>query len=82
MCIHLYFSPSALKQDFAAIRGQLGTAASLSVILCRCCVGLELPDDPKYESTFLPDIVESVLNIATKLLDNHANAYLVCKLCV
>lgn len=71
---------SALMQDFTVIRGQWGTAASLSVLLCQCCVGLELPDDQEYTS-FLPNVVESVLTIATKLLDNHVKAILVCIFC-
>ncbi|KAK3750422.1 hypothetical protein QZH41_016982, partial [Actinostola sp. cb2023] len=65
-----------MKQDFTAIRGQWGTAASLSVLLCQCCIGLELPEVPDYKSSFLPDVVESVLTITTKLLDNNSNASL------
>lgn len=67
----------ALKQDFTSIRGQWGTAASLSVLLCQCCIGLELPEVLDYESHFLPSVVESVLTIATKLLDHYSNSSLV-----
>ncbi|EDO49031.1 predicted protein, partial [Nematostella vectensis] len=59
----------ALRQDFNAIQGQWSTAANLSVLLCQCCVGLDLPEVEEYERAFLPSVLESVLTVASKIHD-------------
>ena len=71
---HFQLFSAALKQDFAGIAGGWNTATQLGTILCQSCVGLKLPEVKEYEGTFLPDVVDTVLTLAAKLLDFSVKA--------
>ena len=56
-----------MKQDFTAIEGAWHTASELATIICSACLGY-IPDDKvEFKKQFLPDVAESMLNIAEKI---------------
>ena len=61
------FSCKALKQDFSNIEGCWHTAAELSTIICSACLGYVPEKKAEFRKKFLPDVVESMLNISEKI---------------
>eukprot|EP00795_Rhopilema_esculentum_P014283 gene14283-5316_t len=62
-----YVTYLALKQDFSSIEGCWHTAAELSTIICSACLGYVPEKKAEFRKKFLPDVVESMLNISEKI---------------
>ncbi|XP_064291061.1 IQ calmodulin-binding motif-containing protein 1 [Passer domesticus] len=57
-----------LKQDHSQLPGAWATAAQLAEILSRCCVGLEVEEDPEeFSRKFLPSVIDSLLVLGRRL---------------
>ncbi|XP_040458853.1 IQ calmodulin-binding motif-containing protein 1 isoform X2 [Falco naumanni] len=57
-----------LRQDHSRLRGGWATATQLAEILSRCCVGLEVKEDPEeFYKTFLPSAIDNLLVLGRRL---------------
>ncbi|XP_005244310.2 IQ calmodulin-binding motif-containing protein 1 isoform X1 [Falco peregrinus] len=57
-----------LRQDHSRLCGGWATATQLAEILSRCCVGLEVKEDPEeFYKTFLPSAIDNLLVLGRRL---------------
>lgn len=67
LVIFTFIKYLALLQDFTPIEGGWSTAASLCSIICQCCDGAKLQASLEFNQTFLPNVLDNMLNLSFKI---------------
>ncbi|XP_046846849.1 LOW QUALITY PROTEIN: IQ calmodulin-binding motif-containing protein 1-like [Xenia sp. Carnegie-2017] len=70
----LHVCSTALLQDYSCIDKGWDIAAKLCSILCQCCDGSELTTSIQFNETFLPNLLENMLDLCFKIQEVYLAA--------